>query len=53
MKRNNHHEFGKHAGAKKLFLHVWTWDEMDQFCDDFSLYRDDYKAMDVPDKEKV
>jgi hypothetical protein len=53
MKRNNHHEFGKNGLARELFLPVWIGDEMDQFCDDFSLYRGTYGAKDVPDKKNV
>jgi hypothetical protein len=54
IRKRNHHEFLKNVSlTKRFFLPVWTKKEMDQFCDDFSMYRESYGVMDVPVKEKV
>lgn len=52
-RKNNYHEFLKQNLTRLLWLPVWAEEEVNQFCDDFSLYQHLYGSMDVPVKEKV
>ena len=51
--KETHAEFGRNGNASRLYLLVWTRNEMDKFCDEFEVHREKFSAMDIPYRESV